>query len=301
MEPVTYSPLGRQWSLTTAQGRWLALPGYPWMNDDHAETGERLRLAVSADEVPSPAFRRSGAGRLIESVAGDPWRVAAWQDLGPVPSLPARAAVARRAGEIAGALHSLAIPSDEPIHPYLTWRHSADDWQELLRRARTAGRPWADRLAALLPVVAELGALGAAVPTEGLLLCNCNLLPENVRQGPGEELVVVDWAFTGSLTAEYEVASLLTHWGLRPELNRVAAKAFATGYAERAGRFPELSRDSFGLAITSHLNWTYNAFCEAISPADPDAADHAEREVADLLPRPWTPALLDQVISAAIP
>ncbi len=298
VKPVSYSPLGRHWSLTTDRGRWLAVPGYPWMGDHQAETGERLRTAAAAAGVPSPSSRRSRSDRLIETVAGGPWRVSAWLELGPAPSLPAQTSVARRVGEIAGTLHSLAIPSEEPINPYLTAHRPDADWQDLVRRARAVGKPWADQLAGLLPGVAEIGVLGQAVPTDRFLLCNCNLIPETLRLGSGQQLIVVEWTFTGSLTAELEVANLLAHWALRPDLNRVVAKAFATGYADRAEAFPQLSRESFSVAVNGLLNWTYNTFCEAISPADPDAADLAEREIPELLRRPLTLDLIDQLIAA---
>ncbi|WP_152363322.1 hypothetical protein [Microlunatus speluncae] len=298
VRPVSYSPLGRHWSVITDRGRWLAVPGYPWMGDHQAETGERLRSAAAEAGVRSPTPRRSRSGRLVETIAGGPWRVSEWLEQGPVPSLPARAGVARGVGVIAGALHALAIPSEDPINPYLTSRRPDADWQELVRRARTAGRPWADDLAALLPTVAEVGVLGAAVPTDGLLLCNCNLIPETLRLGPGDELIVLEWTFAGSHTAEQEVAGLLAHWALRPALNPVVARAFADGYRERAGTFPRLTRESFGLAVNSQLNWAYNTFCEAISPADPDAADLARREVPEQLRRPLTLELIDQLIAA---
>jgi hypothetical protein len=127
--------------------------------------------------VLAPLPRRSRAGHLIESVAETPWRITDWVDLGPAPMLPVHSAVARRIGEIAGTLHALAIPSDEAISPYLTSRASDHDWNRLLQRARSAQRPWADRLAELLPVYADLRAIGTTTSTHALILCNCNLIP----------------------------------------------------------------------------------------------------------------------------
>lgn len=297
VQPVSYSPHGRIWSLTTAAGRWLAVPGYPWMSGVHAESGAKLQAAAAG--VLSPTPRRSTAGHLVEVVAGAPWRINSWLELGPTPVLPVRTATARRLGQIAGTLHALAIPSDGAINPYLTHRAPAADWDQLLHRARAAGRPWADRLATLLPGYAELRTIGTTTPSDDLILCICNLIPDNVRLGTGHDLVVLEWTFTGSLTAEQEVASLLTHWVGRPALNHRGARAFVDGYTDRAGSFPQLTLDSFGVAISGYLNWTYNAFCEAIDPPPHlDGAAFAEREVADLLAHPLTPAALQQLIRA---
>lgn len=298
IQPVSFTPMGRVWSLTTKAGRWLAVPGYPWMGEQRAEIGAVLQAAAAKAGVLAPTPRRSRAGHLIELVAETPWRITDWVDLGPAPVLPVRSAVARRVGEIAGTLHALAIPSDEAISTYLTSRAPDDTWNQLLQRARTAQRPWADRLAELLPVYADLRAIGTTSPTRDLILCNCNLIPDHVRLGTGDELIVAEWTFAGSLTAELEVANLLTQWVLRPDLNHVAARSFADGYTDRMGGFPRLTLDSFGVAISGYLNWTYNAFCEAINPQHADGAAFAERETADLLDNPLTQTLLHQLIDA---
>lgn len=296
MQPVSFTPMGRVWSLDTEAGRWLAVPGYPWMGEQRAEIGARLQAAAVGAGVRAPTPRRSGAGHLVETVAETPWRINDWVDLGPMPLLPVNSTVARRIGEVVGTLHGLGIPSDEAINPYLTSRRPDDAWNELLCRARTARRPWADRLAELLPAYADLAGIGTTTPTDDLILCNCNLIPDHVRLGTADAPIVVEWTFAGSLTAELEVAALLSQWVLRPVLNAVVARAFAEGYADRMGGFPRLTLDSFGVAISGYLNWAYNAFCEAMIPPDRDGASFAERETADLLDHPLTPSLLRQLV-----
>jgi len=298
LRPVSYTPMGRVWSLTTAEGRWLAVPGYPWMSEEQAEIGVQLQTAAGAVGIASPMLRRSRVGRLVASIGGTPWRIAGWMELGPSPITPVPATLARRIGEIAGTLHTLAISSDAAINPYLMHRHSESEWRQLLHRAHAADRPWADRLDEQLPVLADLGAIGTTTTPGDLILCNSNLIPENVRMGPKGEVIVLEWTFTGALTAELEVASLLTHWAMRPRLNRIAASAFAEGYTEVAGAFPRLTLDSFGVAVSGYLNWTYNTLCEAIDPEHPDAADFTRRETADLLGNPMTPVALGQLIDA---
>lgn len=295
VSPVAFTPMGRCWSITTERGRWLAVTVYPWITNEQAELGTRLRDAAVAAGVTAPTPVRSPDGRLIEAVREQSWRIHEWIEVGPSPVSPTPAVVAQGIGTAYGVLHSLAIPSTTPVNPYLTARGDDAQWQDLLARARAAGKPWADQLAGLLPTLAELRGIEAKLDGD-LVLCNCALIPEHVRVGHRDELVITEWDFAGSLTIEQELGSALGHWALRPAFNRTAVAAFREGYVEAAGRWPELELTSFAVAVTGWLNWTYNTICEAIDPSDADRGAFAEREVADLLARPMTRVALQQLL-----
>ncbi len=161
---VSDVPMGRTWSLTTARGRWLASPVYPWINNEQADRGNKLREAARVAGITSPEPARSAAGRLIETVAGGQWRVLGWMDVGPIPVQPLHSDLARRVGEVLGILHALRIPSETVINPYLTWRRPMPDWAELVERATAAGQDWVvSGLSGLLPTVAELQSVEAEV------------------------------------------------------------------------------------------------------------------------------------------
>ncbi|MGC4944573.1 hypothetical protein [Kribbella sp. DT2] len=295
VSPVAFTPMGRCWSITTDRGRWLAVTVYPWITNDQAELGTRLRDAAVAAGVAAPTPVRSPGGRLIETVREQSWRVHEWIEVGPSPVVPTPASVARGIGTTYGILHSLAIPSKTPVNPYLTARGDDVQWRDLLARARNAGKPWADQLAALLPAVSDLRGIEADVE-RGLILCNCALIPEHVRVGHQDKLVVTEWDFAGSLSPEQELGSALGHWALRPALNRTSIAAFREGYVQAAGRWPDLALASFAVAVTGWLNWTYNTICEAIDPSDAERAAFAEQEVVDLLRRPMTRASLQEIL-----
>ncbi|MEU4604253.1 hypothetical protein AB0F43_14835 [Kribbella sp. NPDC023972] len=298
--PVSFNLMGRCWSISTDRGRWLAVTVYPWITADQAEIGARLRDAAVAAGITAPTPVRSPEGRLIENVRGENWRVHEWIEVGPSPVSPTPKGVARRVGEIFGVLHSLAIPSEAPLHPYVTWRRPDAEWAELIRRARAADKPWAGQLAALLPTIQDLQTITADVDGAEFILCNQVLNPEHVRLSHNDELVVTEWDFAGSLTPEFEVAWALTHWAWRPSINPTAIAAFRDGYLQTTGRWPDLTLSSFATAVTSWLNWTYNAICEAIDPADPDRANFAERESIDLLNHPMTCTSLRQLLAIAV-
>ena len=293
-KPVLFTAMGRCWDLTTDRGRWLAVTVYDWITNEQAQLGARLREAAVAAGVAAPAAAISPHGRLIEKVRGENWRVHEWLEVGTAPVLPVSTAMARRAGALFGTLHALAIPSAEPIHGYLAFRRSEDDWQHLLGRARAARKPWAEQLDTRLPAIRELLAIELDAPDE-LMLCNRNLNPESVRQGRDGQLTVMEWDFAGSLSPELELGSVLTHWLMRPEVNQRGLLAFRDGYGE-VREWPKLGLESFAVAITGWLNWTYNAICEAIDPEDADHAVFAEREAVGVLDRMMTRGGLEQLL-----
>ncbi|MBE1605477.1 phosphotransferase [Actinopolymorpha pittospori] len=295
--PVSYTPTGRSWSITTDRGRWLAGTVLPFITDAQAEVGARLRDAAVAAGVAAPTPVRSPHGRLIEPVQGQSWRVQEWIEVGPAPMIPVPAAVARRAGRTLGTLHSLAIPSDSPINSYLISRRPEAAWWALLDEARAAHKPWAEQLGEVVPTL-DLRAIEPAIDDSDVILCNLVLNPENVRMGHDDVLVVTDWDLTGSLTPELQVGSALTHWALQPSINRPAIAALRDGYVQAAGRWPTLGLASFATAVTGYLNWTYQTICAAMNSADPDHVAFAERESVDLLKRPMTRSSLHELLAA---
>lgn len=294
--PVSFTPMGRCWSIITDRGRWLVGTVYPWITNEQAETGAQLRDAAVAAGVAAPTPVRSASGRLVEVVQGQSWRVHEWIDVGPSPVTPTPAAVASRVGSMYGTLHRLAIPSHAPINPYLTCRRSHAEWDKLLDRARAAHKPWAEQLSQALPTLFDLYTITADADTDEVIVCNCNLIPENVRIGHNDELVLTVWEFAGSLTPRLELGSALVHWTLQPSVSRSTITAFRDGYVRTAGQWPRLDLASFAVAVTSWLNWTYNTICEAVDPADNDLAAFADREAVDLLNHPMTRSSLQQIL-----
>lgn len=302
MVAVSYEPMGRTWRLDTDRGSWLAGPVYAWMGHEQAARGEALAEEARARGVTTLVPVPTPSGRLVETVRGEQWRMHEWADLGPIPTQPVSSRVAGRIGEIVGALHESAIPSDAAISPYLTWRRPGDDWLGLVDRARDRRVGWVDDLVALLPVVSALHCVAMPeVSADGTILCNCNLIPDSVRTGRGDDLIVTEWGFAGSLTPELEIGYVLAQWCMRPHLNRAAVAAFADGYARARGAFPSIDRSSFAVAISGWLNWAFNQVCEAIDPADPDKAAFSRREVLDLFKHPLTVASIDEVVDAVAP
>lgn len=300
MRPIGYEYMGRKWSLETEKGRWIASPLFAWIGEQAAEIAATVREAARGVGVKSPVAVRSASGKLVERVQDTTWRIDEWMDFGPTPTAPVRASVAASAGEVLGAIHSLALPTDGTIHPHLTSRKPQSEWDDLLRRARDARKPFADELERAMPAIGTLRAITAPIP-DTLILSNCDLVLEGVRMGKGNELVVVHWDFASPHDPAFELAYVLNQWTMWPTLNEPAARALAAAYGERLGSVPTLTLPSFSIAISGYLNWFYNQFCEAIDPESPERLDFAEREAQVLLRDPLTLAKLERLIESLTP
>jgi hypothetical protein len=290
--------MGRCWSLETTQGRYLVSPVFAYIDDAQAAEGVALLERARAHGVLSPRAVRDPEGRLVHRYADQSWRVEEWLDMGPTPIQPLRSAVARRAGEILAIVHEVGGPTDRPMPAYLRSRHGAEYWDDLQRRAETAGR-FADELAALRPSIDALlaieGDVGAAGPRV-LSLCDFSL--GAVRYGPGDDLVVVHSAFNGGMVPAWELGYALGHWALYGRVNPLAGRALLEGYRDRAGSLPALELESFTLGIGGYINWTYNAFCEALLAEGGEKTAFAELSIREVLDRPLTVDKIEQLLSS---
>lgn len=297
---IRYEYMGRRWALDTDRGRYVVRPVFDWIDDRQAEIAVDLQERARAAGVLSPVPVRTPDGGLVRRVLDQSWRVDEWIDLGPMPVEPVAEDVARRAGDVLAAIHEVAPPTDRPIQGQ--WvspadRPAEDSWFSLLDRARGAAVPWSDRLAALAPTIAELSTVGAEPPDDGVVVSNCDLGVEQVRIGPGSDLVVMHWDFAGPMTPEWELATTLFHW-TQGGTNLPAARALAGGYRARRGDLPSLGVESFSSVITGWLTWLLHRAWEASDPEPSEKRDFAERSVNEVLDAPLTIAKLNGLVDS---
>jgi thiamine kinase-like enzyme len=95
--------------------------------------------------------------------------------------------------------------------------HGASHWRELAACAERAGRGWAGRLRAALPLLTEVEALVAARAAEAmpLVVTHSDLVPGNVLVSAGGRPWIVDWDDAGPWNAAEEVAAAIVSWSSR--------------------------------------------------------------------------------------
>lgn len=299
--PISYNFMGRAWSLETSRGRYLVSPVFAYIDDAQAGVGVDLLERARPHGVLSPVAVRGPHGQLVDRIDDQSWRVDEWLDMGPTPIQPIRTAVARRAGEILATVHSVGGPTDRPMPPYLASRHGPPDWDQLHERAEAAGR-LVTELATLRPSIdalLQIEADPAAAGPRVMSLCDFSL--GAVRYGPGDDLVVVHSAFTSGMVPAWELGYVLTHWALFGRVNPLAARALLDGYRQRAGALPELTLESFTLGIGGYINWTYNAFCEALLAEGTEKTAFADLSIREVMEDRLTVEKLEQLLASLKP
>lgn len=302
MTPIRYEYMGRRWCLETAMGRFVIVPVFNWINDEHAGTAVDLKERARGAGVASPVSVRTPDGGLVRRLLDQSWRVEEWMDLGPAPVEPVSSSVARHVGQVLAAIHEVAPSSDRPIQgPWVADRPSEASWAAVLNQARTAKKPWADEFAALSRTVAELSAICDGTPTDSVIITNRDITVDTVRIGAAGDLVVMHWDFAGPMTVEWELASVLLQWSVYSGNNLEAARALVDGYRARAGSVPRLTLGSFTSAISGWLNWALQRAHGSIAPESPEQADFEERAVRETLAAPLTVAALSSLLEALEP
>jgi hypothetical protein len=297
--PVSYQHMGRTWSLETSRGHYLVSPQFQYIDDAQAAVGVDLLERARPLGVLSPRPMRNRDGGLVHRVDDQTWRVDEWLDMGPTPTRPMRSAVARRAGEILATVHSIGGPTDTPLPIYLTSRHGRTYWDQLAERARAADGPWADALATLRPSIDALLDIEGDPDSAGdRIVSLADFVPEAVRYGPGDDLVVVHSAFASGMVPAWELGYVLIQWALYGGVNPVTAHAVLDGYRDRAGALPDLELSSFTLGIGGYINWTYNAFCEALLATGNEKTSFAELSVREVMGDPLTVEKLMELLDS---
>lgn len=293
--------VGRLWVLQTNRGDWA-----PRTVDDvfpvtDGEDNARFQEAAAQAGITLPTPVRSRAGAAVEMIEGHLWRVYEWLHSAPPLAAPVSAAIAGAVGEILAVIHSLRLPV-AGICPWNSTRLSTLSWPEFadLAAARKVG--WAPLLAAAVPTLTGLEAIGDGALTSEPFLCHNNLNPGNVRLGPRGRLIVTGWEHTNGLPPEWELSAALASWAVNPNggINAAGARALLEGYRERAGLLPALTLDAFRGAATGLQNYVAGQVGSALDAAGADDERYADRSVRHLLTHLPSAETYECVLDAAL-
>jgi Ser/Thr protein kinase RdoA (MazF antagonist) len=309
------SAVHRSWRLSTSRGRFAVKA---FNRDPHARGVEalegpvRLELAALTAGVPLPRpclAVATGAG--VAEVAGlgpQPVlvRVHEWVD-GTTPTAPASTKLAGELGGILAAIHRVGAPCGEGVQIPRWYRaaHGASHWQRLAACAERAGRGWAGRLRAALPLLAEVEALVAARAAQAvpLVVTHSDLVPGNVLVSAGGRPWVVDWDDAGPWNAAEEVAAAMVSWASHThgEPDERVALALVEGYRGAGGVLQGHSPTVLAGSLSAVANWLELNLRRSLSQAADQALRwQAEAEVTGaLIELPRRLARLDRVDQAA--
>jgi Ser/Thr protein kinase RdoA (MazF antagonist) len=299
------------WRLSTTRGRFAVKVLGPDQHPGGVEALEgagRLELAALAAGVPMPRpCLVPGTGAGVAAIAGlgsDSVlvRVHEWVD-GSIPTAPAPIGLAAELGAALAALHRVGFEcgQDAEVDPWYRAAYGAAHWRGLADRGERAGRGWARRLRATLPVLAEVEALVAARAAQSLplLVCHSDLVPGNVLVSVEGRPWILDWDDAGPWNAAEEVAAAVVSWSTGPqgEPRERVALALVEGYRRAGGVFSCGSPTVLAGSLSAVANWLDLNVRRSLDDAAEGRDQQAEAEIAGVLRElAWRLARLDRWI-----
>ena len=289
--PVARGKQGLVWRLDTTDGSWAVKVPFDRSDEDEVRASTLFHEAAYAAGVPTPLVRRTTEGSVFATMDDGQARVYEWVDLrAPDPCLDPAVV-----GGVVAAIHQVAGVDGGEADPWYVDPVGADRWDQLVEQLRTAGAPFAGRLAELRD---ELVALESWIePPETLRMCHCDLWADNVLPTVDGGVCVIDWENSGPADPSQELGCVLFEFA-RADPGR--ARALASAYREAGGPGTVSRRGHFSMLVAQLGHITELAATDWLEP-NPRSPDRAAATawISEVLDEPHTRALLDSLLEAA--
>ena len=187
-------------------------------------------------------------------------------------------------GAAVAAIHQVSVTELGPPDPWYHEPVGAERWDQLVEQLRSAGAPFAGRLAELRD---ELVALESWIePPETLRTCHRDLWADNVLPTADGGVCVIDWENSGPADPSQELACVLFEFA-RADPGR--ARALTDAYREAGGPARVTRRGHFSMLIAQLGHITEIAATDWLepNPRSPDRADSAAW-IGEVLDEPHT-------------
>jgi Ser/Thr protein kinase RdoA (MazF antagonist) len=217
-------------------------------------------------------------GRYASDIDGEHIRVQTWVDVDDPDNMLDPALV----GTALAALHGVVLPTHETPHWWGTEPVGAAEWRALVKAARGAGAPFAERLATLVPSLLEAETL--LTPMAGVQWCHLDLWADNVRGTPEGRACVVDFDNAGPGDPSRELAMVLFEFG-RTDPARVTAIVAAYEAGGGPGRVG--AAEDFGLTIAQLHHIARFQILGWLEARDPEARARAHAAVREFVDDPF--------------
>ena len=210
-EPVARGELGQVRRLVTDTGTWAIKESLAAHAADELVTAEAtgtFHLTCWRAGIPTPEPRRAVDGSLAVEVAGELLRAYGWVDLDD----PDTGLDPVEVGRLLAALHAVRRTAAGTVHEWFEAPVGEREWSAVLKAARGAGAPFADRLAELLPHLVAVESL--LTPMEPVQTLHLDLWADNLRRRtPEGTACVIDFDNAGPGDPSREVAMVVFEFG----------------------------------------------------------------------------------------
>ena len=292
-EPVARGELGEIRRLETDQGSWAVKTALePWQPDEveGLQTSGAFHHACWAAGLPTPEPRRAREGYTAE-IDGEQVLTYSWADLDDPDTGLDPAAV----GALVARLHAVDHPwPTATVDPWFEAPVGRAEWKGVLKAARGAGAPYADRLAEVIPALLEVEQV--FTPMRPLQTCHLDLWADNVRRSDGQPFVI-DFDNAGPGDPSREIAMAVFEFG---QGDRGRQRALYDAYLAAGG--PGRIRDRADLALTAaqlhHIGHRHVTMW--LAARDPEARDRSLAGIEEFLGAPLTLAGIDALVEALV-
>lgn len=289
---VSRGELGSVHRLVTDRGRWAVKQTFEAPSATELAALERVgdyQESVFAAGLPCPRPVRATTGRFVAKVDGEAVRVCSWVDFAAPDTDLDPGAV----GRLLARLHAINRAPVGVVDAWFQEPVGRPRWQRLLKAARAANAPYADRLDRLLPALLKVEA--TLTPMARVQTCHLDLWADNLRRTDAGGLCVIDFDNAGPGDPSREVAMLAFEFG-----RGVAARQrqLYRAYLAADGPGRVSNRADFGLTLASlhHIGARHLAAWPAAR--DSEQRDRALAGVQEFLGAPFLLGDVDRLLAA---
>ncbi len=264
--------------LVTARGVFALKETFGELDVDEAELTAAFQAGCHDAGVPCPRPLADGHGRYVAHVDGQPLRLQTWADVDDADPMLDPASV----GTAVARLHGVVVPATETPHEWHTEPVGAAEWRALVKAARGAGAPYADRLAALVPDLLAMEEL--LTPMVGRQWCHLDLWADNLRGTPDGGVCVIDFDNAGPAEPTRELAMVLFEF---TRTGRDRLHALVAAYEEAGGSGRVSRAEDFGVTIAQLHHIGRHQVLGWLQARDPEARARAHAGVEEFVGDPF--------------
>ncbi len=288
-EPVARGELGQVRRLVTDLDTWAVKESFDDLDVAEAEASSVFHAACWRAGVSTPEPRATVSGAYVAEVGGELLRAYRWVDLaGPDTGVEPESV-----GALLATLHAVRLPADGPVHPWFEAPIGPREWRGVLKAARGAGAPYADRLAELLPGLLEVETvLTPMTPTQ---VCHLDLWADNVRRTPDGGLCVIDFDNAGPGDPAREVAMAAFEFG---EGDPVRQRRLYAAYRDAGGPGRVTSRADVAMTVAQLHHIGHRHLRMWLAARDSEARARSLAGIEEFLGEPLLLAEVDRLVEA---
>jgi len=264
--------------LVTARGVFALKETFGELDADEAELTAAFQARCHDAGVPCPRPLAGVDGRYVADMDGQPLRLQTWADVDDADPMLDPASV----GRAVARLHAVVVPATETPHEWHTEPVGAAEWRALVKAARGAGAPYADRLAALVPDLLAMEEL--LTPMVGRQWCHLDLWADNLRGTPDGGVCVIDFDNAGPAEPTRELGMVLFEVA---RTGRDRLYALVTAYEEAGGSGRDSRAEDFGVTVAQLHHIGRHQVLGWLRARDPEARARAHAGVKEFVGDPF--------------